>query len=88
MAECIRRHSWESDGKISILWHDPGTPTEAQRADALSKKTGGKPVLSVRGALLELGFTQARIDKELQWLAQEHEGYFDVTDTKLERGSL
>ncbi|MDK7179954.1 phage portal protein [Corynebacterium riegelii] len=88
VAERIRRHAWESDGKISILWHDPGTPTEAQRADALSKKTGGKPVLSVRGALLELGFTQARIDKELQWLEQERESYLDIRDTKFERAGL
>lgn len=88
VAERIRRHTWESDGKISILWHDPGTPTEAQRADALSKKTGGKPVLSVRGALLELGFTQARIDKELEWLEQERESYLHITDDKYERAGL
>ena len=42
----------------------------------------------MRGALLELGFTQARIDKELQWLEQERESYLDIRDTKFERAGL
>lgn len=81
IAERIRTRQW-SDGNIAIEWHNPMTPTVAQRADALQKLTGGKPVLSVRGAMNELGWSQARIDKELEWLADEEDefvrGYGDA----------
>lgn len=79
IAERIRTRKWEADGKISVQWQNPGTPTEAQRADALQKSTGGRPFLSVRGAMNEMGWTQARIDRELQWLDEENSpgGFID-----------
>ena len=74
VAERIRTRTWDSDGNIAVIFHDPGTPTEAQKADAMQKYTGGKPMLSVRGALNEMGFSQARIDREIQWLQDEENG--------------
>ena len=85
IAERIRTHRWSADGQIQVQWHDPATPTVAQRADAIQKLSGGVPVLSVRGAMIELGFTQQRIDQELQWMQQEQSGYFTPVDGKLER---
>ncbi|CAB0745503.1 phage portal protein [Corynebacterium diphtheriae] len=74
IAERIRTREWSADGKIQILWRNPGTPTEAQQADAMQKLTGGRPTLSVRGAMNEMGWPQARIDREIEWLSQEEAG--------------
>ena len=41
--------------------------------------------LSVRGALNQMGYSQARIDKELQWLEEEAAGMYTPVDVKLER---
>ena len=85
VAERIRTGSWDADGQISTLWQNPGTPTESQRADALQKSTGGRPFMSVRGAMAEMGWPQQRIDRELEWLEQENSmgGIIE----KLERGA-
>lgn len=48
------------DGLVNVLWQDPATPTYAQRADALQKLAGGKPLISREGAWDELGFDDAR----------------------------
>ncbi|WP_259484371.1 hypothetical protein [Corynebacterium silvaticum] len=74
IAERIRTREWSADGKIQILWRNPGTPTEAQQAGAMQKLTGGRPTLSVRGAMNEMGWPQARIDREIEWLSQEEAG--------------
>ena len=85
IAERIRTGSWDADGQISTLWQNPGTPTESQRADALQKSTGGRPFMSERGAMAEMGWPQQRIDRELEWLEQENSmgGIIE----KLERGA-
>lgn len=70
ISEKIRTRKW-GDGEIQVLYHDPGTPTEAQKADAMIKLNGNKPVLSVRGTMVEMGWSQQRIDQELSWLAEE-----------------
>nr|DAV46805.1 MAG TPA: PORTAL PROTEIN [Caudoviricetes sp.] len=83
IAERIRTREWDSDGMISIGWHNPATPTESQRADAVSKYTAGKQTLSVRGALNSMGWSQARIEQELRWLDEEQL----IWDEKLERSA-
>lgn len=90
IAERIRTRSWEADGKISVQWQNPGTPTEAQRADALQKSTGGRPFLSVRGAMNEMGWTQSRIDREMQWIEEENSpgGFLDRLERSTEEPSL
>ncbi|MFC2714535.1 MAG: hypothetical protein ACFN26_03155, partial [Kingella denitrificans] len=49
------------------------------------KSTGGRPFMSVRGAMAEMGWPQQRIDRELEWLEQENSmgGIIE----KLERGA-
>lgn len=80
IAERIRRNSWESDGQIQTIWQNPATPTESQRTDALQKATGGKPFMSVRGAMHELDWPQSRIDRELEWLREEQESPYGKTN--------
>lgn len=71
IAERLRTREWSADGKIQVHFHDPATPTVAQRSDAIQKLNGGRAVLSQRGSMIELGYTQQRIDQELAWIAQE-----------------
>lgn len=68
--ERLRTGEWPEDGSIDISWRDPGTPTQAQQADALTKyvATG---MMSRRSALEELGWTDTRIERELKRLEQE-----------------
>ena len=56
--------------QIKVDWHDPATPTLSQQADAI-QKMAGKPILSVQGALDELGWSEARKARELQYRADE-----------------
>ncbi|WP_230478296.1 phage portal protein [Corynebacterium ulcerans] len=85
IAERIRTGSWPEGSPIQIEWRNPATPTMAETADAIQKQTGGKPVLSVRGAMNQMGYPQARIDKEFQWLADE-EAAMAGLDVRLGRG--
>lgn len=71
IAERIRTGRWDADGQIQVAWMNPGTPTESQKADAMQKLAAGQRILSTRGALTEMGFTQARIDQELSWIKEE-----------------
>lgn len=61
---------WVQGNKVRSDFHDPATPTVAQREDALSKRKA-QGVLSVRGYMTELGWSEARIQQELDWLAEE-----------------
>ena len=79
----IAHGEWE-DGTVDVVWQNPATPTEAQQADRLQKLTGGKPVMSVRGAMEELPWSALRKQKELEWLrleAEEDLGYVAIDAT-------
>lgn len=69
IAERFRTGAWPLANQIKTEWHDPGTPTFAQKADALQKMHGGGPIVSREGAWDELGWSDARKDRE--------RGYFD-----------
>ena len=56
--------------QIKAMFHDPATPTISQREDALGKRRAAG-VLSREGYWDELGWTQARKDKERHYLALE-----------------
>lgn len=77
--ERLRTGEWPETNRISTLWFDAGTPTFAQRADAVQKLAGGRPLLSRRGAWTEMGWSKARMDTE--------QGYFDAeeSDPTMER---
>lgn len=57
--------------RVGVLWHDAGTPTVAERSDAIVKLTGGKPVLSREGAWDELGWSEDRKNRERAYFAAE-----------------
>jgi len=57
--------------RILTQWHDPGTPTFAQKADGIQKLAGGKPILSREGSWDELGFSPERKTREKQYFANE-----------------
>ncbi|MFC3850083.1 phage portal protein [Corynebacterium hansenii] len=84
IAERMRLGNWPEGSPIKLEWRNPGTPTLSEMADSVSKRTGGVPVLSARGAMHEMGYSQARIDQEMRWLDEESRGVFS-TDDKLER---
>lgn len=56
--------------RIRVDWHDPGTPTQAQRMDALTKARA-VGVLSREGFWDELGWTEQRKDKERAYFESE-----------------
>ncbi len=61
---------WVTGNRVRTEWHNPATPTVAQREDALMKRRS-QGVLSRRGYMVELGWSEARIEQELEWLAEE-----------------
>ena len=58
-------------GAVNVAWHDPATPTFSQKADALQKLAGGKPLISREGAWDELGWDDARKATERGYLREE-----------------
>lgn len=86
IAERIRVGTWPEGSPIRPEWRNPGTPTMAELSDAIQKQTGGRAVLSVKGAMQEMGWSQQRIDQELMWLDEEASGYVTPIDVKAERG--
>src|SRR5690606_38557905 len=69
---------WVDGNRVSTLWYDAGTPTFAQRADALQKLAGGQPLISREGVWDELGWSEARKDRERQYFQSQE------TDPQLE----
>ena len=63
---------WVNGNRVSTLWYDAGTPTFAQRADALQKLAGGKPLISREGAWDEMGWSEARKDRERNYFDKEN----------------
>ena len=61
---------WVKGNRIKVEWFDPATPTVAQRMDAVSKaKASG--ILSREGAWDELGWSEARKDREREYFRRE-----------------
>lgn len=70
--ERFRTGEWVSGNRIKTEWHDAGTPTFAQKADALTKLyAGGQGVLSREGVWDELGWSDARKDREREYFRSE-----------------
>lgn len=61
---------WVEGNRVRAEWHNPATPTIAQRMDAIVKaKSMG--ILSREGAWDELGWSEARKDRERAYFATE-----------------
>lgn len=70
--ERFRTGEWVEGSRIKTEWFDAGTPTYAQRADALTKMYGnGNGLIPRRAALEELGFSEAKIDRYERYAADE-----------------
>ena len=76
LAERLRTGNWPEGNRTVTEWHDAGTPTFAQKADALQKLAGGKPLLSREGVWDELGWSEARKERERAFFAQEEADSF------------
>lgn len=59
-----------SGDRITVEWNDPATPTIAQRTDAIVKAKQVE-IVSQQGAWDELGWSEARKNKEREYFAQE-----------------
>lgn len=59
------------EGYVNVEWHDPATPTLAQKADAAQKLAGGRQIISVEGAWDLMGWNRPRMDLERGRLAKE-----------------
>lgn len=74
----IRDGEWVDGNRVSVDWHDAGTPTYASRVDAIQKLTG-KAILSREGGWDELGWDEDRKAREREYLDRE------ASDPALER---
>lgn len=69
--ERFRTGEWlPASDRIAIEWHDPATPTVAQRMDAVVKARQSG-ILSQAGAWDELGWSEARKAKERAYFSAE-----------------
>lgn len=63
---------WVDGNRVRAEWYDPATPTVQQRMDALVKQRQVQ-ALSRRGLWTEMGWSEARMEREEAWLAAEAE---------------
>ncbi|MGC0144457.1 phage portal protein [Pseudactinotalea sp. Z1732] len=61
---------WVEGNRVRVDYFDPGTPTIAQRVDALAKLRATRDI-SREGMWDEMGWTEPRKAKERQYLAEE-----------------
>lgn len=61
---------WVDGSRLGVEWHDPATPTVAQREDALTKRRAAG-ALSREGYWDELGWSEPRKTKEREYLEAE-----------------
>jgi hypothetical protein len=78
LSERFRTGEWVDGARIKVDYFDPATPTISALADSVQKQVASG-LLSKRGAWTELGWSEARIEQELQWIADE------ANDPALER---
>ncbi len=61
---------WVQGNRIKVEWFDPATPTVAQRMDAIAKAKA-QGILSREGAWDELGWSEARKNREREYFQRE-----------------
>jgi len=65
IAERFRSGAWPKSNQIKTEWYDAGTPTFAQKADALTKLyANGQGVIARESVQDELGWSQAKKDRD------------------------
>lgn len=68
--ERFRTGDWVPSNAIRTLWHDPATPTKSQSGDYIMK-LHAEGILSKEGAWDELGWDEARKDRERSYFDAE-----------------
>lgn len=77
---------WVTGNRVRTDWFNPATPTVAQREDALAKRRAAG-VISREGYWDELGWSEARKERERNYLARERaEDFADPVMEKLAAG--
>lgn len=72
IAERFRTGSWPLTNQIKTEWYDAGTPTFAQKADALTKLyANGQGVIARESVQDEMGWSQAKKDRDREYRAAE-----------------
>lgn len=74
LAKAMGFATGEKPEMVNVDWFDPGTPTMAQREDALAKRRAAG-VLSREGYWDELGWSEARKARERGYLAAEESAF-------------
>ena len=72
LSERFRTGEWPARNSVRALWENPATPTLAERADAMTKLYS-QGVVSREGVWDEMGWDEARKDREKAYLAAEAE---------------
>lgn len=72
IAERFRTGAWPKVNQIKTEWYDAGTPTFAQKADALTKLyANGTGVIARESVQDELGWSQAKKDRDREYRTLE-----------------
>lgn len=66
----LRDGTWPDGSRIKVEWHDAATPTVAARADAVVKQVQAG-ILSRQGAWDDLGWSEARKERERRYFEAE-----------------
>ena len=66
----LRDGEWPDGSRIKVEWHDASTPTVGARADAVVKQVASG-ILSREGAWDDLGWSEARKERERRYFEQE-----------------
>ena len=84
IAERFRTGSWPMSNQIKTEWFDAGTPTFAQKADALTKLyANGTGVIARESVQDELGWSQAKKDRDREYRdAESQDPYLARLDAK------
>ena len=87
LEERFRTGDWGTRNSIRTLWHDPGTPTVAQKTDAIVKLRQEKAI-SIEGMWDELGWDEARKKQEkARLIAEANDPIFSSLMDKLSAAS-
>ena len=72
IAERFRSGAWPMANQIKTEWYDAGTPTFAQKADALTKLyANGQGVIARESVQDEMGWSQAKKDRDREYRESE-----------------
>ena len=84
IAERFRSGAWPMANQIKTEWYDAGTPTFAQKADALTKLyANGQGVISRESVQDEMGWSQAKKDRDRSYReAEQQDPYLARLDAK------